>query len=266
MHGSRHGWGRCVPSYANPPLVFRSPSSAPDYIDAVFLSCISTGTYRLKFPTFLLRCIHLQIGRPIAITKRYQAQRFANHNPISYTPEQVSSSKHQFFTAYQHHRSQYRYLSPTILVNTIPYKHKSFIMLASRAMKPKLSLNIAPAASQSTRPVLSLRSPVTPTPMTPLRSPMMPPPSPLPMSPTSRNTKLNQRGFATIAQQPTYTYTNSSTARSILKKTQNATSRTRQLQFSEDPVVYSISPIEEPEYYGGYKKLSKEERRWMVRS
>ena len=139
-------------------------------------------------------------------------------------------------------------------------------MLASRAMKPKLSLNIAPVATQTTRPVLSLRSPVTPTPMTPMRSPMMPPPSPLPMSPTARNTKLNQRGFATVAQQPTYTYANNSTSRSILKKTQKATSRTRQLQFSEDPVVHCISPIEEPDYYGGYKKMSKDGRRWMVRS
>ena len=139
-------------------------------------------------------------------------------------------------------------------------------MLASRALKPKLSINVAPITTQVSRPTLSLRSPVTPTPMAPLRSPLATPLSPLPLSPTSRNTKLNQRGFATIAQQPTYTYENNSTSRSILKKSQNGASRRRQLQFSEAPVVHCISPIEEPEYYGGYKKMSKDERRWMVRS
>lgn len=137
-------------------------------------------------------------------------------------------------------------------------------MLASRAGKPRLSLNIAPVSSQSTRPALSLVSPMTP--LAPLGSPLRSPFSPLPTSPTAKNTKLNRRGFATIAQQPTYSYTNTSTSRSILKKSQAVTSRRRQLQFLEDPVVYSISPIEDPEYYGGYKKLSRDERRWMMKS
>lgn len=38
-----------------------------------------------------------------------------------------------------------------------------------------------------------------------------------------------------------------------------------QLQFREDPVVYSVSPIEEADYYGGYTKMSRDDRRWMVR-
>lgn len=159
-------------------------------------------------------------------------------------------------------------------------------MLASRAMKPKLSLSIAPVPQPTTtttakRPMLSLaiKTCSTPTGITPLRSPMTPtamtpmaptksPLSPLPQSPTARNTKINARGYSTIAQQPTYTYTNNASSRSILKKSQSNTSarRVAQLQFSEDPVVYCVSPIEDPDYYGGYKKMTREERRWTVRT
>lgn len=162
-------------------------------------------------------------------------------------------------------------------------------MFASRAIKPKLSLSIVPVAQSTTtsatatakRPMLTLSvaSPVTPVAMTPLRSPMTPVPtaparspmSPLPSSPTARNTKINARGYYAIAQQPptyTYTYPNNAGSRSILKKSQSNTSRRRvaQLQFREDPVVYSVSPIEEADYYGGYTKMSRDDRRWMVRS
>lgn len=136
-------------------------------------------------------------------------------------------------------------------------------MLPARAMKPKLSISIAPvstSAAQSSRPVLSLKSPVTP--LAPLRSPL----SPLPNSPTSYNTMLNKRGFATFAQQPTYAYTNASSARSILKKSSTVATRARQLQFEERPVVHHVSPIEEPDYYGGYKKMTRDERRWMAKA
>jgi len=130
-------------------------------------------------------------------------------------------------------------------------------MLASRVAKPKLSLNISTSStSQSTRPSLSLKSP-----MTPLRSPV----SPSPISPTARNTRLNQRGYSTM-QQPTYAYTNHSTSRSILKKGQSATSTARrQLSFSDQTVVHCVSPIEDKDYYGSYAKMSKEERRWLQR-
>ena len=63
-------------------------------------------------------------------------------------------------------------------------------------------------------------------------------------------------------QQPTYSYSNASTSRSILKKSATAVTRARQLQFQECPVVYHVSPIEEDDYYGGYKKMSRDERRW----
>lgn len=65
-------------------------------------------------------------------------------------------------------------------------------------------------------------------------------------------------------QQPTYSYTNSSSSRSILKKTSNTPSGARrQLSFSETPVVYCVTPIEEEDYYGSHTKMSKDERRWQ---
>jgi N6-L-threonylcarbamoyladenine synthase len=67
-------------------------------------------------------------------------------------------------------------------------------------------------------------------------------------------------------QQPTYSYSNSSSSRSILKKGQSATSASRRrLQFEETPKVYCVTPIEEEDYYGGYVKMSREERRWQRR-
>lgn len=131
-------------------------------------------------------------------------------------------------------------------------------MLASRVAKPKLSLSISTAnTAQSSRPALSLKSP-----MAPLKSPL----SPMPNSPTALNTRLNQRGYSTM-QQPTYSYVNSSSSRSILKKssassTPNSTSR-RQLSFSETPVVYCVTPIDEPGYYGSHARASRDERRWQ---
>ncbi|KIX01667.1 uncharacterized protein Z518_09393 [Rhinocladiella mackenziei CBS 650.93] len=129
-------------------------------------------------------------------------------------------------------------------------------MLASRVAKPKLSLSISTAnASQATRPAMSLKSPVAP-----LRSPI----SPSPISPTARNTRLNQRGYSTM-QQPTYAYINSSASRSILKKTSQPSATRRQLSFSDTPVVYCVTPIEDEDYYGTHVKMSKEERRWLRR-
>jgi len=137
-------------------------------------------------------------------------------------------------------------------------------MLASRAVKPKLSLSISTAATSganaATRPSLSLNFPSPVAMSMPLRSPV----SPSPVSPTARNTRLNQRGFSTL-QAPTFTYDNSSTSKGILKKG-SSTSRkvsSRRLQFREEPTVHAITPVENAdEYYGTYSKMEKDERRW----
>lgn len=147
-------------------------------------------------------------------------------------------------------------------------------MLASRSVKPKLALSISTstASAAGARPSLSLKSPSLMM-STPLRSPI----SPSPVSPTARNTRLNQRGYSTM-QQPTYSYVNTSSSKSILKKQQqqhqqqrsassssSASAARRQLSFSDTPVVYCVTPIEDDDYYGAYSKMSKEERRWQRR-
>jgi len=139
-------------------------------------------------------------------------------------------------------------------------------MLASRAVKPKLSLNIA--APQSKRPSLSLNLPSPVAMSMPLRSPI----SPSPISPTARNTRLNQRGYSTL-QQPSFAYANSvSSSKSILKKGPAKPSSGRRLQFRDEPTVHAITPIDQEDaegYYGNYggakAKMSREERRWARR-
>lgn len=142
-------------------------------------------------------------------------------------------------------------------------------MLASRAVKPKLSLSIS-TTTTSARPSLSLSMP---SPVAMVRSPV----SPSPVSPTARNTRLNQRGYSTV-QQPSFAYKNYSSSKSILKKgdlgntARMAQSQRRRLQFRDEPTVYAITPIEAEDceggegYYGSYgagkAKLSRDERRW----
>jgi len=66
-------------------------------------------------------------------------------------------------------------------------------------------------------------------------------------------------------QHPTYAYSNTSSSRSILKKGETPTSSAqRKLQFSEKPVVHKVAAIEEEDYYGAYKKMSRDERRWKA--
>lgn len=89
------------------------------------------------------------------------------------------------------------------------------------------------------------------------------------MSPTVRNTQMNQRGYST-AQHPTYAYSNSSSSRSILKKSHGQSSSSiapprRQLQFKDEPTINLVTPIEEEGYYGTYAKMTREERRWQRR-
>jgi len=127
---------------------------------------------------------------------------------------------------------------------------------SSRVAKPKLSLSISTAAAQSTRPRLTLKSPVMP------RTPI----SPSPISPTARNTRMNLKGYSTY-QQPSYSYANHSSSKSILKKKGSQGSPSKKLQIAAEPTVYCVTPIEAgEEYYGGYTKMSKDERRWMKRS
>jgi len=131
-------------------------------------------------------------------------------------------------------------------------------MLAAtaRVSKPKLALSISTSASQASRPSLSLKTPTLP------RTPI----SPSPISPTARNTRMNKKGYSNY-QQPTYSYSNSSNTKSILKKGSKSDSPSKKLQIAAEPTVYCVTPIDAgEEYYGGYVKMSREERRWTKRS
>lgn len=121
---------------------------------------------------------------------------------------------------------------------------------AARAAKPKLSLSIS-AAQNTTRPSLSLKTPGF-GPRTPI--------SPSTASPTAKR-------FSSF-QVPSYSYTNSCSSKSILKKypAERSTKTDKRIKFNGAPVVHCVTPIENPdEYYGKYTKLSREERRWIVR-
>ncbi|KMU86366.1 hypothetical protein CIHG_04155 [Coccidioides immitis H538.4] len=134
-------------------------------------------------------------------------------------------------------------------------------MYATRVAKPKLSLKINTASTSV--PSLSLPSPAA---MAMPRTPL----SPSPRSPTAlntaRNRKISQGHLSPLPQQPTFAYTNSSTAKSILKKSSAANSdlaAKRRIQFNGEPTVHCVTPIENPdEYYGTYAKMSRDERRW----
>lgn len=119
-------------------------------------------------------------------------------------------------------------------------------MLAARAARPKLALALPTNSTGS----LALK---TSHPRTPI--------SPSPISPTVRNTRLNQRGFSTL-QQPTFAYAQSVDTKSILKRGQSSTSTaSKKLQFNEEPAVRCITPVPE-DYHGTYVKMTRDERRW----
>ncbi|KAL2866231.1 uncharacterized protein BJX67DRAFT_382043 [Aspergillus lucknowensis] len=121
-----------------------------------------------------------------------------------------------------------------------------------RASRPNLRLTTGPAISGS----LSLKSPLP-------RSPRSPR-SPLPLSPAPASSMR----FSTLqVPQPSYNYVNSCSSKSILKKQASSSKPEKRIQFSTtSPTVHCITPIENrDEYYGSYTKLSKEERRWIVR-
>ncbi|KAL9006508.1 MAG: hypothetical protein Q9188_000745 [Gyalolechia gomerana] len=118
--------------------------------------------------------------------------------------------------------------------------------MLARAARPKLALAVptGPVASAT------VKSPV-------LRTPV----SPSPMSPTVRNTKLNQRGASTL-QVPSFAYTQNPGTKSILKKSQAASSLvSKKLQFNEEPAVRCITPVPD-DYHGTYVKMTRDERRW----
>lgn len=126
---------------------------------------------------------------------------------------------------------------------------------AVRAAKPKLSLSMG--AVHNSRPSLSLKSPVLP------RTPI----SPSPVSPTV------PKKFSAL-QMPSYSYINSCSSKSILKKGHSGRSSSsaaaghvpKRIQFNCTPTVHCVTPIENPEeYYGTYTKLSRDERRWKLR-
>ena len=125
-------------------------------------------------------------------------------------------------------------------------------MYAARAAKPQLTLSIS--AAQNSRS-LSLKSPSTTTPRTPI--------SPAAASPSGRRSSAFQ-------QPPSYAYTSSCSTKGILKKYPSARASrhadNKRIQFKGTPTVYCVTPIENPEeYYGSHKKLSRDERRWMMR-
>ncbi|KAJ5577728.1 uncharacterized protein N7459_006692 [Penicillium hispanicum] len=125
-------------------------------------------------------------------------------------------------------------------------------MYAARsAVRPKLSVNI-PVAQNPPRSSLSLKSPsaVPRTPISPVSA----------ASPTSKR-------FSSL-QVPPYSYTNSCSSKSILKKHAAARpgAQDKRIQFKGTPTVHCVTPIENPdEYYGKHTKMSREERRWTVR-
>ncbi|CEL04226.1 hypothetical protein BJX68DRAFT_226627 [Aspergillus pseudodeflectus] len=134
-----------------------------------------------------------------------------------------------------------------------------------RTAKPKLSVSIAAAQSTVSRPSLSLNLN--------LKSPAIASPrSPLPLSPAAATASSSKR-FSTLqvpsTSQPSYSYVNSCSSKSILKKQAGATTsqkKSKSIQFNGNPTVHCITPIENgDEYYGSYRKLSREERRWIVR-
>ncbi|KAJ5099305.1 hypothetical protein N7532_006306 [Penicillium argentinense] len=124
-------------------------------------------------------------------------------------------------------------------------------MYAARTVaKPKLSLSIA-ATQNAPRSSLSLKSPGLPR---------------TPISPVNAASPTVQR-FSSL-QVPPYSYNNSCSSKSILKKQPVARHGVadKRIKFKGTPTVHCVTPIENPdEYYGKHTKMSREERRWTVR-
>ncbi|KAH0533971.1 hypothetical protein FGG08_007418 [Glutinoglossum americanum] len=116
---------------------------------------------------------------------------------------------------------------------------------AARSSKPKLSLSIS---SAPVAPIAQY-NPITPTGAAYVSNSS-------PLTPTSRNTRANQRGISTY-QQATYSYAQNPNTKSILRRdTSSSTSSSRssscssirssssrKVGFREEPMVYCITPI-----------------------
>lgn len=126
-------------------------------------------------------------------------------------------------------------------------------MYAARAAKPKLSLSIS--AAQNARSSFTLKSPSA-APRTPI-SPAAPVPSP--------GAGAGAKRFSTL--QPSYSYANTCSSKSILKKhTGSSAHADKRIKFKGAPIVHCVTPIEnKEEYYGCHTRMSREERRWIVR-
>ncbi|KAL8839701.1 MAG: hypothetical protein Q9205_004579 [Flavoplaca limonia] len=123
-------------------------------------------------------------------------------------------------------------------------------------------MTVVDMLSPAPRPKLALYVPMAPVASLAPRSPLLRTPvSPSPISPTVRNTRLNQRGASTL-QVPTFAYAQNPSTKSILKKSQPTNSvGGKKLQFREEPAVRCITPVPD-DYHGSYVKMSKDERRW----
>lgn len=134
-------------------------------------------------------------------------------------------------------------------------------MYAARAARPRPKLFVSTSMSQNSLS-LPLKSPVPgAAPRTPI--------SPVAASPGARR-------FSTLQPPPQpapYVYSNQCSSKSILKKhcggTRDSHSHaadSKRIQFKGSPTVYCVTPIENPEeYYGSHHKVSRDERRWMIR-
>lgn len=137
---------------------------------------------------------------------------------------------------------------------------------AARSSKPKLSL----CTSSSLVAPVSHHNPITPIGGAYVTS------SPLDLTPTTRNTRANQRGISTY-QQATYAYAQNPNTKSILRRdTSSSTSSSRssscssirssssgsssrRVGFRDEPMVYCITPISYDED-DRYVRVTKETR------
>lgn len=111
------------------------------------------------------------------------------------------------------------------------------------AARPKLSLAV-PSAAKPSVPQLVIPGGTTSSSIRPFHVCA----SPSPLTPTARNTQLNQRSSSTL-QVPT------------LYVTQPKKTVGKKVSFAESHHVELVSPCPQ-DYYGEYVKMSREERRW----
>lgn len=150
-------------------------------------------------------------------------------------------------------------------------------MRTTPVTRPKLSLNIT-AATNKPRPALTISTtPIVQTPVVFHSIVSMAPPQPA--SPTTYNTRMNQYGLTAPPQSMTW-YEASGGGNGILKKVARISSTPsvnsvspangdvsschKRIRFAGETQIHVVTPIEnKDEYYGTFRKLSREER-WCV--